>query len=79
MDMIREGSMRVSKESGKGKTVHVKKAMKKPAVTISRDASTKDAAELMIKKKISRLPTTDEKDRLVGIVDVEDILRAYAG
>jgi CBS domain-containing protein len=79
VDMIREGSVRVSKDSGKGKTVRVKKAMKTPAITISRDASTEDAAALMVKKRISRIPVTDEKDRLVGIVDIEDILRAYAG
>jgi len=31
----------------------------------------------MLNKNIGRLPITDEKNRLVGIVDREDIVRAF--
>jgi CBS domain-containing protein len=79
MDIIREGSVRVSKESGKGRTVHVKKAMKTPPITIKAGAEIREAAEVMLKNKIIRLPAVDEKDNIVGIVDLGDVLKAYVG
>ncbi|MBN2013987.1 MAG: CBS domain-containing protein [Candidatus Altiarchaeota archaeon] len=79
MDMIRAGSVRLSKESGRPKIVHVEKAMRTPAVTIKPGADVKEAAALMLERDIIRLPVTDEKGHLQGIVDIEDILRAYVG
>ncbi len=78
-DIIRDGSVRLSKESGKGRVVYVKKAMRTPAITVKPGVDVKDAAALMLKKKISKLPVTDEKNKLVGIIDIADILKAYAG
>jgi len=42
----------------------------RPTVTI------KEAAEIMLEKNIGRLPIVDEKDRIIGIVDREDVVRA---
>lgn len=77
LDIIRVGSARLSKESGKNRVVYVKKAMKTPAITIKQDASVKDAAELMIKNKIIRIPVVDKHNNLVGIIDIEDVMRTY--
>ena len=46
----------------------------KPLVTISPNASCKDAADLMIKHKIQRLPVV-ENGILVGIITSEDLLK----
>ena len=49
-----------------------------PAVTISPEASVKEAAALMVQRRIGCLPVV-EKDRLTGIVTETDILRQVAG
>ncbi len=79
MDIMKEGSVRLSKESGKTKTVPVKKAMKTPAITITADYKIEDAAKTMTENRIVRLPVTDKQKKLIGIVDMEDIIKAYMG
>jgi CBS domain-containing protein len=79
MDIIKEGSVRLSKESGKGRVVHVKKVMRTPAITIKPEAKTNEAAGIIMSEDIIRLPVTDEDGRMIGIVDIEDIIRAYIG
>jgi len=74
---LMKGSVRISKESGKTRTAKVSKVMKTPALTTRPESSIINAAEFMVTKGVSRLPVVDEKKKLVGIVDVEDILRAY--
>jgi CBS domain-containing protein len=78
-DIMKEGSVRLSKESGKTKVVPVKRAIKTPAITATIESRIEDIAKTMIDNKIIRLPVTDREGRLLGIVDVEDILRAYVG
>ncbi len=51
-------------------------AMTSPAVTIDADAALRDAATLMIDRRINRLPVVDD-GRLVGIVSRADLVRAY--
>lgn len=77
MDILKHGAIRPSKESGKRKIVPVEKAMRTPAITVKPSTSVKDAAKTMVKNRILRLPVVDKGDKLIGIVDVEDILRAY--
>ncbi len=77
MDIIRKGSARLSLESGRTKSVLVKKVMKTPAITTTPDAEISVVAEIMLKNKIIRLPVVDNKHKLLGIVDIEDVLRAY--
>ena len=59
-------------------SVSVKEVMEEPAVTISPEASVKEAAALMVQRRIGCLPVV-EKDRLTGIVTETDILRQVAG
>jgi len=40
------------------------------------DNTVGDAAMLMVEKDIGRVPITDSKGQVVGIVDREDILKA---
>jgi len=58
-------------------TVAVKEVMSEPPITISPDTSIKEAARLMVEKKIGCLPVV-EGGRLVGLVTETDILREVA-
>ncbi len=78
-DIIKEGSVRLSKESGRTKVVPVKRAIKTPAITTTVNSKIEDATKIMTESGIIRLPITDKEGHLLGIVDVEDILRAYVG
>lgn len=79
MDIIREGSIMLSKESGKIRNASIKKVQRTPAITTSPESSIIDTAERMIENNITRLPVVDEENRLTGIVDIADILKAYIG
>jgi CBS domain-containing protein len=57
------------------KTLRVKDVMSEPAITISPEATIKEAARLMVEHKIGCLPVV-EGSTLVGIVTETDILRA---
>ena len=52
----------------------VEKSMSYPLIMISMASSTKEAAQMMIEKKIRRLPVT-EHGRVVGIVTSADLIR----
>ncbi|THA81708.1 CBS domain-containing protein [Streptomyces sp. A0592] len=52
-------------------------AMSAPAVTVRADETAGDAARLMTRRGIERLPVVDEEDRLVGIVTRRDLLRLF--
>lgn len=77
MDIIKRRSLNLLKESGKSKHAHIKKAITSPAATISPEKRVEEAAKMMVDRKIIRLPVTDGKGSLLGIVDGEDVLRAY--
>jgi CBS domain-containing protein len=51
-------------------------AMTSPAVTIETSATVRDAATLMVDRRVNRLPVT-ESGHLVGIVTRSDLLRPY--
>lgn len=55
------------------KTIRVKEIMTKNVITIASDASVKEAAREMIKKKIGCLPVVDG-EKLIGIITETDIL-----
>ncbi len=76
-DILKHGAIRLSKESGKRKSVLVERVMRTPAITVTPSTSVKDAAKIMVKNRILRLPVVDKGNKLIGIVDVEDILKAY--
>jgi CBS domain-containing protein len=54
----------------------VSSIMRVPVISLKPTNIVKDAAELMLKKGIGRVPIIDSKGKLVGIVDREDIVRA---
>jgi CBS domain-containing protein len=59
-------------------TVAVKEEMKDPPITVSPDASIKEAARMMVEKQIGCLPVVEEGE-LVGLVTETDILKEVAG
>ena len=54
----------------------VKDLMISDPVTVTSETMLEDAARLVYQRKIGCLPVVDEKDRLVGIVTVADMLAA---
>ncbi|MFH1404007.1 MAG: CBS domain-containing protein [Candidatus Altiarchaeota archaeon] len=77
IDLLSKGSARIQKESGKGRKVLVKKVMKSPPITLNSRKNVGDAASLMVSRSVTKLPVVDDKNQLVGIVDVEDVFKAY--
>lgn len=54
--------------------VHVGEIMTSPLITIHADKNIEDAARLMIKNRVRRLPIVNEKGVVTGIVSVRDIV-----
>lgn len=57
--------------------ISVEDVMVTPVLTIQEKAAIKDAATLMVQKRIGAIPVTDAKGKLVGIITESDILRAF--
>lgn len=55
----------------------IEEMMKKDVHTISSEASIEEASELMVRRRINRLPVT-ENDRVVGIITRGDIIKGLA-
>ena len=55
--------------------IRVKQVMSQPLVTVDAQANIEEAARLMTKKSLKRLPVV-ENSRLVGIITSSDIMRA---
>ncbi|MEW1700400.1 CBS domain-containing protein [Streptomyces sp. NPDC091278] len=51
--------------------------MSAPAVTVYAQEAAADAARLMARRGVERLPVVDEEERLVGIVTRRDLLRVF--
>lgn len=49
-------------------------AMTKEIITIHGDETVEDAATLLVREKINRLPVVDGEDKLLGIVSRKDIM-----
>lgn len=54
----------------------VREVMSRPVITVDEDATLEQAARLMLENKLGGLPVVS-KERLVGIVTVTDVLRAF--
>jgi CBS domain-containing protein len=54
--------------------VHVNEIMSTPLITVSADKTVGDAAHMMVKHKVRRLPVVDEDRKVIGIVTVRDLL-----
>lgn len=49
--------------------------MSNDLITVSPDAEIEDAATLLVRKKIKRLPVLDREGKLIGIVSRKDIMK----
>jgi CBS domain-containing protein len=65
------------KEQGKARGITAADLMTHPAVTISPDAAVENAARLMCKSKIKRLPVVDADGHLTGIISRADVLSVF--
>ena len=52
-------------------------AMTSPAITVAPDRPLRDAADLMIERKVNRLPVVGPDGELLGIVTRADVVRAF--
>lgn len=59
-----------------GSKTKIADVMTSPAITLSCDKTVTDAAALMLKKKIHRLPIVNHDNQVIGIVTRDDVLRA---
>ncbi|MEU9700605.1 CBS domain-containing protein [Streptomyces sp. NPDC047981] len=55
----------------------VRDIMTRPAITVHAEETVADAARLMVRRGVERLPVVDEEERLVGIVTRRDLLYVY--
>jgi CBS domain-containing protein len=78
-DIVRSGMTRTSEESKKGrKPPKVGSIMRAPVITVSPDTSLSKAVELMLRKRVRRLPVV-EGGNLVGILGRHDVIKALCG
>jgi CBS domain-containing protein len=52
--------------------------MKHDPITVRNDSDLAEAAQIMVRNRISGLPVVDANDELAGIVTKTDIVRALA-
>ncbi|MEU6809946.1 CBS domain-containing protein [Streptomyces sp. NPDC046831] len=74
-DLVREQAARDG--GGPDRPVTAGDVMSTPAVTVHPEQGVPDAARLMERHGIERLPVVDEEDRLVGIATRRDLLRVF--
>ncbi len=67
----------IAKGIRKAAVMLVEDIMKGRVITVSPEASVSDAAELMDKHDIKRLPVVDEDGNLVGIITRGDVIGAF--
>lgn len=54
----------------------ISSVMKTLVISLKPTATIKEAAELMLEKNIGRVPIVDEKNRIISVVDREDVVKA---
>ncbi|KUO08253.1 CBS domain-containing protein [Streptomyces sp. DSM 15324] len=72
-DLIRHQAGR----SPDGRAVTARELMSTPAITVHPEQRIADAARVMERRGVERLPVVDEEDRLVGIATRRDLLRVF--
>ncbi|MDJ1642730.1 CBS domain-containing protein [Streptomyces pakalii] len=60
-----------------GAAVAARHLMTTPAITIHPEQRVKDAARVMERRHVDRLPVVDPEDRLIGITTRRDLLRVF--
>jgi CBS domain-containing protein len=80
-DMLK-GKARISKESERrppdSMQMPVEKFMSSPLYSVKPEDSVRTAIELMLKHEVGRVSVVDG-DKLVGIVDRNDLIKCYLG
>lgn len=74
-DLVREQARRA--RTGEGRSATAEQLMSTPAVTVHPEQPVPDAARVLERHDIERLPVVDEEDRLIGIVTRRDLLRVF--
>ncbi len=77
-DLLESGTSLPTFESKKGRfrsSSKISSIMKTTVVTVKTFAKIREAAELMVSKNIGRIPVKDDKGRLVGVIDREDVVK----
>ncbi|MCX3288904.1 CBS domain-containing protein [Streptomyces nigra] len=59
------------------RTTTAEELMSTPAITVHPEQRVADAARVMERHHVDRLPVVDEEDRLIGIVTRRDLLRVF--
>ncbi|MEU1515599.1 CBS domain-containing protein [Streptomyces sp. NPDC005811] len=72
-DLIRHQAGR----SPDGRAVTARELMSTPAITVHPEQRIADAARVMERRGVERLPVVDEEDRLIGIATRRDLLRVF--
>jgi CBS domain-containing protein len=78
-DLLDSGALKPTFEAKKGRfktSRKIRAVMNTNVASVRPSTKLDDAAKIMVSKNVGRVPVTDEKARLVGIVDREDIVRA---
>ncbi|MET7597734.1 CBS domain-containing protein [Streptomyces sp. NPDC004082] len=63
--------------TSRGRAVAAAELMSTPAVTVHPEQRIPDAARVMERHGVERLPVVDEEDRLIGIATRRDLLRVF--
>ncbi|MBC9717560.1 CBS domain-containing protein [Streptomyces sp. TRM66268-LWL] len=74
-DLIRAQAQREARTPPRAVTA--RDVMTSPAITVHPEQTVPDAARLMERRGIERLPVVDEADRLIGIATRRDLLRVF--
>ncbi|MDH6546322.1 CBS domain-containing protein [Streptomyces sp. SAI-041] len=74
-DLVRAQARRSGKDPDGALTAH--DLMTTPAVTVHPEQTVPEAARLMERRGVERLPVVDEEDRLIGIATRRDLLRVF--
>lgn len=78
-DLLESGAVFPSFEAKKGRfraPSKISSIMKTFVISLRPTATIREAAELMLEKNIGRVPIVDEKERIIGVVDREDVVKA---
>ncbi|MFH8413264.1 CBS domain-containing protein [Streptomyces collinus] len=74
-DLVRDQANRAGRDPARAVTAQ--ELMSAPAITVHPEQSVPDAARLMERRGVERLPVVDEEDRLIGIATRRDLLRVF--
>lgn len=80
-DLLESGAILPTFESRKGRfkaSTKISSIMRTTVIAVKPSAEVSEVAKLMISKNIGRIPVKDDKGKLIGIVDREDVAKILA-